>query len=55
MRVRDIMTKAVLIIPQETSAEDAARIMRDNWVGLLAIGSKDHISGVITDSIAGGI
>jgi CBS domain-containing protein len=49
MRVRDIMTKAVLIIPQETSVEDAARIMRDNWVGLLAIGSKDHISGVITD------
>jgi CBS domain-containing protein len=49
MRVKDIMTKLVLIIPEETSAEDAARIMRDNNVGILPIGEKDHIVGVVTD------
>ena len=49
MRVKDIMTKIVLLIPQETSAEDAARMMRDNSVGLLPIGEKAHIAGVVTD------
>ena len=49
MRVRDIMTKIVLAIPEETSAEDAARMMRDNNVGLLPVGEKDRIVGVITD------
>jgi CBS domain-containing protein len=33
MRVRDIMTKHVLMIPAETSIEDAARIMRDETLG----------------------
>ena len=49
MRVKDIMTKIVLMIPRETSAEDAARMMRDNSVGLLPIGEKDDIVGVVTD------
>src|SRR6185295_4707011 len=49
MRVKDIMTKLVFIIPKETSIKDAARIMRDNRIGLLPIGEKENIIGVITD------
>lgn len=49
MQVEDIMTKLVSIIPEQTSAEDAARIMRDNNVGMLPIGEKDGIVGVVTD------
>ena len=49
MRVKDIMTKLVLIIPKETSVEDAARTMRDNRIGLLPIGEKENVIGVITD------
>lgn len=49
MRVRDIMTKNALMIPDETSVEDAARMMRDEKIGLLPIGDKHKIAGVITD------
>ena len=49
MRVKDIMTRLVLIIPKDTSVEDAARLMRDHRVGLLPIGEKENIIGVITD------
>ena len=40
MRVRDIMTKAVLIIPQETSAEDAARIMRETGLACSPLAAR---------------
>lgn len=49
MRVRDIMTKNPLIIPEETSVQDAARMMRDHKIGLVPIGDKEKIVGVITD------
>jgi CBS domain-containing protein len=49
MRVRDIMTKNPFIIPEETSVEDAARIMRDQNIGLVPIGDKENVVGVITD------
>ena len=49
MRVKDIMTRLVLMIPMDTSAEDAARLMRDHRIGLLPIGEKENIIGVITD------
>ena len=49
MRVRDIMTKTPLIIPEETSVEHAARMMRDHKIGLVPIGDKEKIAGVITD------
>ena len=43
------MTKIVLMIPQETSVEDAARMMRDNNIGLLPIGDRGRTAGVVTD------
>jgi CBS domain-containing protein len=49
MRVRDIMTKNPFIVPEETSVEDAARIMREHKIGLVPIGDKENVSGVITD------
>ena len=49
MRVRDIMTKNPFIIPEETSVEDAARMMRDHKIGLVPIGDKQKVAGVITD------
>jgi CBS domain-containing protein len=49
MRVKDIMTKIVVTIPDETSVEDAARIMKSNGIGLLPIGDKHDITGVMTD------
>lgn len=49
MKVQDIMTPNALTIPEETSVEDAARMMRDQKIGLLAIGDKEKIAGVITD------
>ena len=49
MRVRDIMTKNPFFIPEETSVEDAARMMKEHKVGLIPIGDKEKISGVITD------
>jgi CBS domain-containing protein len=49
MTVRDIMSKNPLTIPEQTSLEDAARIMKDQKIGLLPIGDKHSITGVITD------
>jgi CBS domain-containing protein len=49
MRVRDIMTKNPLIIPEETSVEYAARVMRDHKIGLIPVGDREKVTGVITD------
>ena len=49
MRVRDIMTRIVVMIPEETSVEDAARMMRDHDVGMLPVGDRENVLGVITD------
>lgn len=49
MKVQDIMTPNALTIPEETSVEVAARMMRDQKIGLLPIGDKEKIAGVITD------
>jgi CBS domain-containing protein len=49
MRVKDIMTRIVLSIPEGTSVETAARMMRDHNVGMLPVGDKDLVTGVVTD------
>jgi CBS domain-containing protein len=49
MRVRDIMTKSPFIIPEETSVEYAAQMMRDHKIGLIPVGNKENVIGVITD------
>jgi CBS domain-containing protein len=49
MPVRDIMTKSPLIISEETTVEYAARMMRDHNIGLIPVGDKEKVTGVITD------
>ena len=49
MRVRDIMTTHPLVIPEEASVEYAAGMMRDCNIGLIPLGDKDKVVGVITD------
>ena len=49
MRVGDVMTRIVLAVPPESSVEYAARVMKENQVGLLPVGDRDNIAGTITD------
>jgi len=49
MRVKDIMTTMVLTIPEGTSVETAAHIMRDHKVGMLPVGDRKAVAGVVTD------
>ena len=49
MRVRDVMSDYPLIIPEGTSVEYAAGMMRDNHIGFIPVGSKEDVAGVITD------
>ena len=49
MRVRDIMTTNALIIPEGASVEYAAQKMKCHNVGLLAVGDRQNVIGVITD------
>lgn len=49
MRVQDIMTKIPLFIPDGSTVEYAAQMMRDHNIGLIPVGDKDRIDGVITD------
>jgi CBS domain-containing protein len=43
------MTRNPSTISEETSVEDAARIMRDQQIGLLPVCDREHVIGVITD------
>jgi CBS domain-containing protein len=43
------MTRIVTTIPEGTSVEDAARIMSANEIGILPIGDRRFVVGVITD------
>jgi CBS domain-containing protein len=49
MKVRDIMSSNPLIIPEESSVEYAAAMMRDHNIGVIPVGEKEKIAGVITD------
>jgi len=49
MRVKDIMTRIVVMLPPECSVEVAAEHMKKENIGLLPIGDKDKVLGVITD------
>jgi CBS domain-containing protein len=49
MRVKDVMTRIVLEVPPGSSVEYAARVMKENGVGLLPVGDRDNVAGTITD------
>jgi signal-transduction protein with cAMP-binding, CBS, and nucleotidyltransferase domain len=49
MQVKDVMTRIVLAIPPESSVQYAARMMKFNEIGMLLVGTKEDVAGVITD------
>jgi acetoin utilization protein AcuB len=48
--VRDVMTKKVLSVSEDTPIEEAARIMADNKIGGLPVLRDDRIVGIITET-----
>lgn len=50
VKVKDVMTKKVLTVAQDTPIEEAARIMADNKIGGLPVMSEDHVVGIITET-----
>lgn len=50
IRVRDVMTKDVLTVHEETPIEEAARIMADNKIGGLPVMTNGGVVGLITET-----
>jgi len=48
--VRDVMTKKVLTVTEDTPIEEAARIMADNKIGGLPVMRGDRVVGIITET-----
>lgn len=48
--VKDVMTKKVLTVSEDTPIEEAARIMADNKIGGLPVMREDRIVGIITET-----
>jgi acetoin utilization protein AcuB len=50
LQIKDVMTKNVLTVTEDTPIEEAARIMADNKIGGLPVLREDHIVGIITET-----
>jgi acetoin utilization protein AcuB len=50
IKVKDVMTKEVLTVQEDTPIEEAARIMADNKIGGLPVMRDGHVVGVITET-----
>ena len=50
IKVKDVMTKEVLTVSEDTPIEEAARIMADNKIGGLPVMRDGHIVGIITET-----
>lgn len=50
IKVKDVMTKKVHSIPEDTPIEEAARVMVDNKIGALPVTRDDKVVGIITES-----
>jgi len=48
--VKDVMTKDVLTVTEDTPIEEAARIMADNKIGGLPVVRNDGVVGIITET-----
>ena len=48
--VRDVMTKEVLTVTEDTPIEQAARIMSDNKIGGLPVMRGERVVGIITET-----
>lgn len=50
IKVRDVMTKEVLTVSEDTPIEEAARIMADNKIGGLPVVQNSEVVGIITET-----
>jgi acetoin utilization protein AcuB len=50
IKVKEVMTKKVLTVTEDTPIEEAARIMADNKIGGLPVMRNDHVVGIITET-----
>ena len=50
IKMRDIMTKDVITITEDTPLEEAARIMADSKIGGLPVMRGDNLVGIITET-----
>lgn len=50
IKVKDVMTKKVLTVTEDTPIEEAARIMADNKIGGLPVMREDLVVGIITET-----
>ena len=48
--VRDVMTRQVMTVTEDTAIEQAARIMADNKIGGLPVVRGDSVVGIITET-----
>jgi len=49
MKVKEIMSQPVIAVKDGTSLAEAARIMKDNNIGVLPVIAEDKVQGLITD------
>ncbi len=50
VKMRDIMTRKVITVTEDTPIEEAARIMADNKIGGLPVMRDDKLVGIITET-----
>ncbi len=50
VKVKDVMTKKVLTVTEDTPLEEAAKLMLDNKIGGLPVMRGDAVVGIITES-----
>jgi acetoin utilization protein AcuB len=48
LQIKDVMTKNVFTVTEDTPIEEAARIMADNKIGSMPVVQDDRIVGIIT-------
>jgi CBS domain-containing protein len=49
MRVSEVMTRGVELVPGEASVQEAATVMAENDIGAVLVGTEDRLDGILTD------
>jgi signal-transduction protein with cAMP-binding, CBS, and nucleotidyltransferase domain len=47
--VKDVMTKAIISVNNETTVFQVAKMMEQSGIGAVLVKKNDHLSGIITD------
>lgn len=50
LKVKEIMTKNVITVQEDTPIEEAAKIMADNKIGALPVLKEDELVGIVTET-----